>query len=114
MKDFSRARAYNLARHGFMGTTVINPSDLHLTRIESRTYWVMPLYLVGQAIWLKLFPATIFAVRSFSILWAPVALFSFHRFLYKVTSNAQASALAVCLLALSFIFIDTLPSGART
>jgi 4-amino-4-deoxy-L-arabinose transferase-like glycosyltransferase len=102
---FSSA-SYNLAHHGFMGTTVLDPTDMHLTRIDSRTYWVMPLYLVGQALWLKVFPATLFAARSFTMLWVPVTLFSFYRFLWRVTSNARASALAVCLLALSFIFID--------
>lgn len=102
---FSSA-SYNLARHGFLGTTVIDPTDMHLTRIDRRTYWVMPLYLLGQAFWLKLFPATFFAARSFTLLWIPVALFSFYRFLWRVTSNARASALAACLLALSFIFID--------
>src|SRR5580704_8003553 len=40
---FSSA-SYNLARHGFLGTTVIDPTDMHLTRIDRRTYWVMPLY----------------------------------------------------------------------
>ena len=66
----------------------------------------MPLYLLGQALWLKLFPPTLFAVRSFTLLWIPLAVFSFYRFLWRVTSNARASALAACLFALSFIFID--------
>jgi len=102
---FSSA-SYNLARHGFLGTTVIDPTDMHLTRIDRRTYWVMPLYLLGQALWLRMLPATIFAVRLFTLLWIPVALFSFYRFLWRVTSDVRASALAACLLALSFIFID--------
>ena len=102
---FSSA-SYNLARHGFLGTTVLDPTDMRLTRIDRRTYWVMPLYLLGQALWLKLFPPTLFAVRSFTLLWIPLAVFSFYRFLWRVTSNARASALAACLLALSFIFID--------
>jgi hypothetical protein len=102
---FSSA-SYNLARHGFLGTTVIDPTDMHLTRIERRTYWVMPLYLLGQAFWLKLFPATVFVARSYTLLWIPVTLFSFYRFLWRVTFNARASALAASLLALSFIFID--------
>lgn len=102
---FSSA-SYNLARHGFLGTTVLDPTDMRLTRIDRRTYWVMPLYLLGQAVWLKLFPPTLFAVRSFTLLWIPLAVFSFYRFLWRVTSNTRASALAACLLALSFIFID--------
>ena len=102
---FSSA-SYNLAHHGFMGTTVVDPTDMRLTRIDLRTYWVMPLYLLGQAVWLKLFPATLVVVRLFTVLWIPLVLFSFYRFLRKVTSNPNASALATCLLGLSFIFID--------
>lgn len=107
---FSSA-AYNLARHGFMGTTVIDPTDMHLTRVERRTYCVMPLYLVGQALWLKLFPATLFAVRLFSVVWIPVAIFSLYRFLWRVTANANVAALAGCLFGLSFIFIENAGFG---
>lgn len=102
---FSSA-SYNLARHGFLGTTVIGFTEGHLTRIDQRTYWVMPLYLLGQAFWLKFFPATLLVVRSFTLLWVPVALLSYYRFLWRISCNANASALATCLLALSFIFID--------
>ena len=35
--------AFNLANHGFMGTTVLyNP---HLPRIQQHKYWILPLYL---------------------------------------------------------------------
>jgi hypothetical protein len=102
---FSSA-AYNLARHGFLGTTVLDPRGMHLTRIAQRTYWVMPLYLLGQAFWLKLFAATLFAVRSFTLLWIPVALFSFYRLMRRITQDPPVSALATCLAALNFIFLD--------
>ena len=102
---FSSA-AFNLARHGFMGTTVLDPTDMHLTRIDQRTYWVMPLYLVGQALWLKLFAASFFSIRSFTVVWIPVALFAFYRFLWRVTGRLAGAALATCLLALSYILID--------
>lgn len=103
--EFSSA-AYNLARHGFLGTTVIDPADMHLTRIDRRTYWVMPLYLLGQAFWLKLFPATLFSIRLFTLVWIPVALVAFYRFLWRVTSDKRVGALGSCLLGLSYIFID--------
>lgn len=102
---FSSA-AFNLARHGFMGTTVLDPASTHLTRIDRRTYWVMPLYLLGQALWLKIFPATLFVIRLFTVAWIPLALFSFHRFLRAIETGANATALATCLFALSFIFVD--------
>jgi len=106
---FSSA-SYNLARHGFLGTTVIEPAGSGLTRIDQRTYWVMPLFLVGQALWLKLVPATLFTARLFTLFWHPVALLSLHSLLRQLfpagTPLRAVPALATGLLACSFHFID--------
>lgn len=107
--QFSSA-AYTLARHGFLGTTVFDPvvaKSLGLTRIDQRTYWVLPLYLVGQSLWLRVFPATVVGVRMFSAFWIPGALYAFWRFLTGIGMKPRASALAVCLLASSYIFNDS-------
>src|SRR4051812_7501184 len=57
--------AYNLAKHGTFGSTVIEPATSGLTRIQQRTYWVAPLYLLGQAAWYLVFPPSIFLTRVF-------------------------------------------------
>jgi len=103
--SFSSA-SYNLAQHGFLGTTVIESAGTKFTRIEQRTYWVMPLYLLGQALWYKLAPASLFATRFFTILWIPAALLAFYFFLNRLLPNSGAPPLGVCLLALSFNFMD--------
>ena len=103
---FSSA-SYNLARHGFLGTTVIEPAGSGLTRIDQRTYWVMPLFLLGQALWLKLLPATLFTARLFTMFWHPVALASLYLFLARLFPAARTlPALATGLLACSYVFID--------
>ena len=38
--------AYNLAFSGYFGTTVLEMEGSPLTRIDQRTYWVMPLFLL--------------------------------------------------------------------
>ncbi len=73
----------NLAENGFMGTTLLDPNGhgLELTRIDQRTYWVLPGFLVAKALWYELAPATLFGARLFSVLWMPVlagALFQNH------------------------------------
>lgn len=102
---FSSA-AYNLAHRGFFGTTVIDSADTGLTRIHQHTYWVMPLYLLGESLWYRLFPATLFFTRALNIFLIPFALWGFYLFLCCLLRRAATAALAVCLLALSFIFID--------
>jgi hypothetical protein len=99
--------AYNLAHHGFFGTTVLEPQGTGFTRIDRRTYWVMPLYLVGQALWYKVFSATILSTRSFSLfVWYPIGLAAFWLFLSRLKLGPGVPLLGTMLLATSFIFID--------
>ena len=102
---FSSA-SFNLARHGFLGTTVLESSGTGFTRIEQRTYWVMPLYLLGQALWYEFLPSDVLSTRAFTIVWAPLALFAFYVFLARLLPGSRAPALATCLLALSYVYID--------
>ena len=50
---------YNLARHGFMGLTILDPHGFAFATfvkgINEVTYLVMPGYLVAQAAWYKIF-----------------------------------------------------------
>lgn len=103
--QFSSA-AWNLAHHGFLGTTVLESAGTGYTRIQQRTYWVMPGFLLGEALWYRLFPATLVSTRLFGILWAMVALAAFYAFLEGLLSDPRISSLATAVLALSFIFID--------
>ncbi|MGH9772830.1 MAG: hypothetical protein ACRD4Q_14215 [Candidatus Acidiferrales bacterium] len=102
---FSSA-AYNLAHNGFFGTTVVDGADSGLTGIHQHTYWVMPLYLLAQALWYKILPATLFFTRLLNIFLIPFALWGFYLFLSRLLRRTNTAGLAVCLLALSFIFID--------
>jgi hypothetical protein len=102
---FSSA-SYNLAKHGFLGTTILESAGTGFTRIEQRTYWAMPLYMLGEALWYLLFPTSVFSTRVFTICLMPLALWGFHLFLSRLLPQTFTPALAVCLLALSFVFID--------
>src|SRR5688500_5243530 len=66
--------AYNLATHGFFGTTVLETDRSSLTRIEERTYWVMPLFLLNVSASFKAFGFSLFTMRMVSIFWGLVLL----------------------------------------
>lgn len=102
---FSSA-SHNLAKHGFLGTTVLDSAETGLTRIERHTYWVMPLYLLGEALWYRIFPATMFFSRAFTIIWIPFALWGFFIILSRLLPGTGTARLGVCLLGLSFVFLD--------
>ncbi|HLH44195.1 MAG TPA: hypothetical protein VKV74_14500 [Bryobacteraceae bacterium] len=102
---FSSA-SYNLARNGAFATTIVEPASTGLTRIDQHTYWVMPLYLLCQALWYRIFPASLFSTRAFNMALIPLAIWGFYIYLSRLKLGARPPKLAACLLALSFIFID--------
>ncbi len=101
--------ALNLAQHGFMGTTVIEPASTSgngfpLLRINERTYWVFPGQLVAQAFWYLFVPPTIFLTRLFYILFIPAALGAFYYLVRYISADFTVASLATALFGLDFIF----------
>jgi 4-amino-4-deoxy-L-arabinose transferase-like glycosyltransferase len=99
--------AYNLSHHGFMGTTVLETAGTGLTRLDRHTYWVMPLYLIGQAAWMLVAPTSLFGVRLFSILWIPVSVFALYIFMRRIGCPEPPALFAAAFHGLSFVLIDT-------
>lgn len=89
-----------------MGTTVLQDVTPGLLHIDRYTYWVMPLFLVGQAAWYLLTPETMFWTRAFCIVWGLAGLWAFHRLLMRLFPGQAVALTATALLATSFIYID--------
>lgn len=97
--------ALNLASKGFMGTTVLETAGTYLVRIERRTYWVMPLYLVTQAGWYKAFGFGLLSMRALSAFWGLVALASWFVVMWRLSGRAGVALLTSTLLAFDYIFL---------
>ncbi len=94
--------ARHLARDGFLGTTVLESAGSGNLRIQERTYWVMPFYLVLQAAYLKVAPDSLRSVRFLSVLMIPLALVSFWIVLDRLGWPRMASLGAAALLGISY------------
>ncbi len=101
---FSSA-AYNLAHFGFLGTTSIDADATGLLRINERTYFLMPLYLLLQAGWLKLFPATIFSIRILNLVLLVPTLWCIYYVVRNITGNKAIALITVALLPLDYAFM---------
>ncbi len=97
--------AWNLALHGYAGTTVLAPETLPWKGIGQRTYNVLPGGLLYLAPWFLVFPATITVTRLAFLPWAAVLLVSCFLFLRGLTASRTHAALAVILFSLHFSFI---------
>jgi hypothetical protein len=102
---------WNLVHHGFLGNTVMETAGTGYTRIDQHTYWVMPLFLAGQALWYLIFPASIFWTRAFSMAWEPVAAWGLYQIVRRLDPGRSTATIAACLFVLSYIFIDNASFG---
>ncbi len=98
---------FNLATHGKLITPIIAPApdDPKTIGLGQHTYWVMPLHLVFQAGWYKVFGFSLFTLRSVSIVWGLVALWAWFLIMRALTGNVHIAILTVWLLATDFVFI---------
>lgn len=99
--------AQNLAFNGHFGTTVFETEKSPLTRINERTYWVMPLFLLNAAAAFKTFGFSLFAMRSVSIFWGLVLIASWYFIVLKLFGDRAKATLAMAFVACNYVVLAT-------
>ncbi len=103
--------AYNLAYNGHFGTTVLEKEKASLTRIDERTYWVMPLFLLNVAASFKALGFSLLTMRLVSVFWGLVLLGSIYAIGWKMSGSRAAAIFAVALASCDYVVLDTGSSG---
>ena len=100
--------AFNLSTRHSMGTTVLESAGTPLHGLERHTYWVMPLYIVGQASVYELFGAGLLQTRLFSLGWGLILLVSWWvilRVLFQERDGKYIALLGVFVMAIDSYLI---------
>jgi hypothetical protein len=107
--------AYNLAFHGYMGSSVLEPSghylNAYLKGIRERTYDVVPNHLVALAVWFRVFGFSLFTMRAYSICWGAAILLTFFYLLRRLFPDPWVARLASLLMAVDFMIQWTTADG---
>lgn len=103
--------AQNLAFNGNFGTTVFEIEKSPLTRINERTYWVMPMFLLNAAAAFKTFGFSLFAMRSVSIFWGLILISSWYFIVLKLFGDRTKAALAMTFVACNYVILVTASIG---
>jgi len=103
--------ARNLAEHGFLGTTSLETEKSPLLRIEQRTYWVMPLFLLNVAASFKAFGFSLIAMRGVSVLWGLILLAAIYLIAWQLSRSRSVAAFALILAACDYMVLETSSSG---
>jgi 4-amino-4-deoxy-L-arabinose transferase-like glycosyltransferase len=101
--------ADTLVRKGHLGIAALGENS-HLQRppllrIQTRTYWVLPAYLLTLAAWFGLFGTGLLQMRVLSILWAVCALISTYYVVRQLTGNLIVARLAIGFTAVNEVFV---------
>lgn len=102
---------WNLDRHGTMETSVIEPAGSYLTGIDRYTYWIMPLYPLGLALWYKLWGFGLFQMRSYSTFWGVIALAAIFLVVLRLARRESVALVAVALTGTSLLFVSNGSTG---
>ena len=101
----------NLATNGHFGTTVFETEKQTLTRIDQRTYWVLPLFLLNASAAFKVLGFSLFSMRFVSIFWGLVLLISWYFIVLKISNDKMKAALCGLFLACSYVILSTATIG---
>jgi hypothetical protein len=103
------APAYNLATEGSLGMPVLEPTGswlrADLTGIRQHTYWNMPLGMVVQGAWFRLFGFGLLPMRVLSILAGLVVLAAWYLIVLLLTQDRYAASCGFILLAIDYTFL---------
>lgn len=95
----------NLATRGEMTTPVLETTGTKFKGLDRHTYWVMPLHLVTQAGWYKIFGFSLLSMRVLSVVFGVLALCSWYFIIGNLTGNRKIALLAFVLLAFDYVFV---------
>lgn len=103
--------AYNLANHGHFGTTVLEKEKATLTRIDERTYWVMPMFLLTEAAVFKVLPFSIVTMRSVNVLFGLVLITAIYVIGLRITDDETTALIALVIAACDYMVLETASSA---
>jgi 4-amino-4-deoxy-L-arabinose transferase-like glycosyltransferase len=103
--------SYNLAENGFFGTTMFDESRTYLLRIEQKTYWVMPLFLLQTSAFFEVLGFGQVQMRLVSVFWGLVLIGAFYFIGLKLSGKKVVGLLCMAFVGFDYLVLDTSSSG---
>jgi hypothetical protein len=103
--------ALTLITGHYMGTPILETSGTWLQGLDRYTYWIMPLHILAQAAWYKVFGFSLFTLRLLSVAWGVVALAAWWLILAELTRSQRVALLGCALIATDFTFVTNAATG---
>ena len=107
--------ALTFLRHGYLGTPILTefgwgPPE-SLRHIAQRTYWIMPLHMLTQIAWDKLFGYSLLSLRCLSIAWGAVALGALGAIVFRATRDLRTVLLTGAIAGTDYFYLTRAIDG---
>jgi 4-amino-4-deoxy-L-arabinose transferase-like glycosyltransferase len=111
--------AVSLLTHGHTGSTVLQSDSwlpnlvqpTKLTRIETRTYWIMPAHTYLQAAWYWVTGIGLIQMRLLSALFGVIGLVALYIYTARLFGSTRVAAVAVLLTAIDHRWVTMAGHG---
>jgi hypothetical protein len=111
--------AVSWLNHGHTGSTLLQDDSwvpnlrgqVRLTRIEERTYWIMPLHTVAQRVWFGVTGVGLVKMRGLSVVFGVIGLIALGFYVWRLFASPWVVAAAVSLLAIDFRWVTMSGNG---
>jgi len=111
--------AVSLLTHGHTGSTVLQEDSwlpnlvqpTKLTRIETRTYWIMPVQTYLQAAWYQLTGIGLLQMRLLSALFGLIGLVALYVYASRLYGSTRVASIAVLLTAIDHRWVTMAGHG---
>lgn len=103
--------AYNLAFNGHFGTTVLEKEKATLTRIDERTYWVMPMFLLNAAAAFKVLGFSLVSMRLVNVFWGLALLAAVYFMALRLSGDKRTALIAFVLASCDYMVLETASSA---
>ena len=101
--------AHNLAEHGYLGFTFLNgrghPMVREFEAFDRYTYWMLPLYLVALAGWIKVFGFSFITGRLLSLLCGVGMIAAACYLAWRLTKSRLATVLTAVFLCTDYAIV---------
>ncbi len=107
--------ALTFLRKGYLGTPILTefgwgPPE-SLLHIQQRTYWIMPLHMVMQIGWYRVFGYSLLSLRCLSIMWGAVALAALASIVWKLTGDTRTALVAALIAGTDYFYLTRAIDG---
>ncbi len=107
--------ALTFLRKGYFGTPILTSfgwgPPQNLLHIQQKTYWIMPLHMIVQAGWYRLFGYSLLTLRTLSVFFGAILVGALGSLAYSLTNRRRVALLSMAIAGTDYFLMTRAADG---